>query len=415
MKKIVFSSFILVLLFIISCNDSDETINYSSNDFLNEKYEISKTDAEKVALNFMKKVKNSNPNSEQSVNNILNIVETTEVKDKNGKLGIYAVNLKSGFALVASNTKEIPILAYSEDDQIELDDNSPDPLKCWVAESISMNDELEKMNEPTEQIETQWDNLLARPAAPSNDPGIYLQTVTNTKGPLLSTFWHQRYPYNQFTPNNYLTGCVAVATAQIMRYNKWPTTFNWAIMPNNPFSINAGSTAIANLMSDIGNKVGMEYSADSSSANSEDVRDVLVNNYGYSSTAFYSDYNYNTIVQDINASHPVYMSGKHTMTIQDYILFQIITYSDGHAWVCDGYKVIYDVYGHWWETPNQYTTNENYQYYLHMNWGWGNFKNCNGWYMPNYLTVWGATIGVDGNSIHPNFQYNKKCIYRIKQ
>ena len=46
-----------------------------------------------------------------------------------------------------------------------------------------------------------------------------------SQGHLLTTKWHQRYPYN-ITKYDYL-GCVTIATAQIMKYFRHPTIFNW--------------------------------------------------------------------------------------------------------------------------------------------------------------------------------------------
>lgn len=41
---------------------------------------------------------------------------------------------------------------------------------------------------------------------------------------MLTTKWHQRYPYNVLCPvkdgKNCLAGCVAVAVAQVIAYNK---------------------------------------------------------------------------------------------------------------------------------------------------------------------------------------------------
>ena len=60
--------------------------------------------------------------------------------------------------------------------------------------------------------------------------GISCQTVLKV-GPLLKTKWHQREPFNNFQKNGYPAGCVAVATGQILTYNKFGTaggrTFDW--------------------------------------------------------------------------------------------------------------------------------------------------------------------------------------------
>ena len=58
----------------------------------------------------------------------------------------------------------------------------------------------------------------------------YSHTVNEQIGPLMQTTWGQGSPYNSFTPSNTPTGCVAVATAQIMRYHEWP---NNLILVNN--------------------------------------------------------------------------------------------------------------------------------------------------------------------------------------
>lgn len=47
-------------------------------------------------------------------------------------------------------------------------------------------------------------------------------------GPLCDTRWNQSYPYNKFCPTvddrRSVTGCVATAMAQVMKYHNWPET-----------------------------------------------------------------------------------------------------------------------------------------------------------------------------------------------
>ena len=47
-----------------------------------------------------------------------------------------------------------------------------------------------------------------------------------------------------------------------------------------------------------------------------------------------------------------------------------------------------------------------------MNWGWDN--RGNGWFYKNNIRINEVSISVDGTSVHPNFQYNRECIYRLK-
>ena len=47
----------------------------------------------------------------------------------------------------------------------------------------------------------------------------------------------------------------------------------------------------------------------------------------------------------------------------------------------------------------------NYRYYLHMNWGWGNYSNEDTWYFSNNIT---HPIGSD-----KNYQWEKDMIINI--
>ena len=237
----------------------------------------------------------------------------------------------------------------------------------------------------------------------------YSHTVTEQFGPLMQTTWNQFGPYNYYTPNNNPTGCVAVATAQIMRYHEWPNTFNWSIMPNQAWTTNTGSLEIASLMYDIGINVDMEYSASGSGAKSEDARDALVNNYGYSSTANYSSYDFFTVQQNIKWGYPVYMSGCRSYETHGTWFWEYTTYQNCHAWVCDGYKQQYDVYIHNEGTQYEYTQSENSYEWLYMNWGWGSYGD--GWFYKNHIYIHDVYI----SGVHPNYQYNRNCIYNIKQ
>jgi hypothetical protein len=244
----------------------------------------------------------------------------------------------------------------------------------------------------------------------------YSHTVNEQIGPLMQTTWGQRNPYTFYTPNNFLTGCVAVATAQIMRYHEHPNTFNWSIMPNDPpfNDTSNGTLEVASLMSDIGINVNMNYSATSSGANSEDAKNALIDDYGYSSTATYSSYNFSTVKQEIKMyNRPVYMRGCHSSETSGWWFWEHTDYSDCHAWVCDGYKQQYDVYIYNEETIYEYTTQENRYEWLYMNWGWTHGIG-NGWFYKNHIWVNGVNILVDGDAVNPNFQYDRKCIYRIK-
>lgn len=314
MKKTKLLNRLLLLLIattltLNSCSNEEYDGNFNSNE--NQAFqgiEITKDIAKEVALNFYNRTYRSGGELARNEQQTLMVESTEIIKNFNDETGIYIVNMEpEGFVLVTSNSKNVPIAAHSETGNFELNENSPDGLKSWIAENIIFNDMLET-REPIEEIDKQWYYLSeGRMPYPGDGEGNgespnhtvrYSHTVNEQIGPLMQTTWRQSYPYSYYTPNNNPTGCVAVAMAQIMRYHEWPNTFNWSIMPNySTFTgtPSSGSLEVASLMYDIGTNVNMQYSEIESGAYSEDALYALVNNYGYSSTANYSDYNFSTV------------------------------------------------------------------------------------------------------------------------
>jgi|SRR5690554_3731857 len=439
MKKTKLLNRLLLLLIattltLNSCSNEEYEGNFNSNE--NQTFqgiEITEDIAKEVALNFYNRTYRSGGELARNEQQTSRVESTEIIKDFNDDTGIYIVNIEpEGFVLVTSNSKNVPIAAHSETGNFELNENSPDGLKSWIAENIIFNDMLET-REPIEEIDKQWYYLSeGRMPYPGDGEGNgespnhtvrYSHTVNEQIGPLMQTTWRQSYPYSYYTPNNNPTGCVAVAMAQIMRYHEWPNTFNWSIMPNySTFTgtPSSGSLEVASLMYDIGTNVNMQYSEIESGAYSEDALYALVNNYGYSSTANYSDYNFSTVKQEIKMyNRPVYMDGFHAYDTETtgwwFWEDTDITYTIGHAWVSDGYKQQYDVYIHNEGTVYEYTQQENRYEWLYMNWGWGLNYGGNGWFYKNFINNNGTTINVDGIEVNPNFQYKRRCIYSIKK
>ena len=297
-----------VLLLFYSCEEDEQFKSQTSTNtefFVDASAtEISEDMAELAALNFITK---TNEKSKKSYK----IKSTKKIKDYNGDIAVYDINFEpEGFTLVSSNKKNIPIIAYSDNGSFDLNEDSPDGLKSWLAMTIIINNELEKLENPSKAIEEdEWSDL---PDDDDDDEVVYSHTVRQQYGPLLQTAWRQWPPYNYYT-NNCPTGCVAVAMAQVMRYHQWPNTFDWSIMPNVASGTSAGSLEIARLMAGIGKKVDMDYTLyDGSGAEPSKIRDALVNNYQYSSEAYYSGYSFNTTKYEIKANRPVIMGGHHT-------------------------------------------------------------------------------------------------------
>ena len=197
---------------------------------------------------------------------------------------------------------------------------------------------------------------------------------------LLQTYWNQGAPYNNLCPTvegeRCLTGCVATAMAQVMKYWEWPEhgygsviyddtgcgqtlstdlanhVYDWENMLNgyHPGSYTeAQATAVATLMRDCGYAVQMSYTPYESGAT---LRAATIQRYfHYDASAkerYREDYPeemwHAFIQQDLQARHPVLYSG--------------FGMQGGHEFILDGF-----------------TTED----YYHVNWGWG--SNMDGWFM----------------------------------
>jgi hypothetical protein len=234
-------------------------------------------------------------------------------------------------------------------------------------------------------------------------------------GPLLGTAWDQGNPYNLYCPLWYtgertLTGCVATAAAQIMRYWQWPVTGsgstsytwndgaqNWTLSvnpavyspdwANMPGSISSGSSAaqkdaVSTLMAVVGRTFHMNYGISSrggSSAGTLDGANVFPTYFGYrnttsvvSRTSYASDSAWMRVFKgEVESGRPA------QLRLRD-------PNAGGHSVVVDGYR----------DTPEQ----------IHLNMGWSG--SWNGWYAANNIVTGGyswsdlnyqaAVIGIEG-------------------
>jgi len=362
--------------------------------------------AKSVALNFsnyldfLQKNDGSPPTLKSSEKKNKKIKSIKIIYDKKNLPAIYIMNLDpTGFVIVSGTKKESPILAFSENNIFSLEKTKNNGLKQWIKIIKSKISYLREnaTAETNDSITVQWDYLAPPIGDEETVPG---PTVNEQVGPLLQTTWGQGARYNDLVPylgcsntsnGRALVGCVAVATAQVMRYWKYPySTYNWDIMPNITYpwdSPTEGTNEIAKLMRDVGAALNMQYGCDNgSSAYTGDVPGVLVNVFGYPSVISYVSYNPNTVVDQLQyGSRPVIMRGT------DGALYS------GHAWVCDGYKRNRYVTIH---NPGTYYEYETYTFtlpYFSMNWGWNGYSN--GWYYyndftPSYLNFNSSTMCV---------------------
>ena len=164
--------------------------------------EVSLQDATIVANNFF--VEKNNLSNE---NNYLELDIIEEL--------IYIFNINSGgFIIVSKDDRAIPILGYSFNSSINLE-NLPKQLDAIIT---SYNDGIKyiidnQINED-ETVLLLWKKYL------SHDSKI--RDFRNVQ-PLITANWNQGGDWNELCPNNSVVGCVAVAMGQVMYYWGHPT------------------------------------------------------------------------------------------------------------------------------------------------------------------------------------------------
>jgi hypothetical protein len=289
------------------------------------------------------------------------VKEVVTIKSSDFLPAFYIINLEpKGYVIVSGNKKETPILAFSDSGYFEYDTLAIKTIGLyeWMENRKKRIKELR--NNPSievaDSVEEQWD-YMAPPEGGDDEVIISGGTVYEQVGPLLSTTWNQGCGYNNLLSTcssggscgRVWTGCVATATAQVMRYWEHPSSYTWSAMPNT-----SGSDETSRLMRDIGNAVDMDYGCSGSSASTEDARDALVDDFGYSSSAQYVYVHSDVVVTQLNYHYPLIMRGEG---------------SGGHAFVCEGYKRNRHIQIHNPGTYYEYETSIISDFYLYMNWG----------------------------------------------
>ena len=259
-------------------------------------------------------------------------------------------NDAGGFVIIAGDDAVTPVLGYTSTGSFDAE-NLPDGLK-----------DLLKSYE--RQIAALGDNCAAN------------QTATRaafTGEKLLKTAeWNQYAPFNKYTPNNYVTGCVATAGAIVMKHHGYPAKgtgshsytwngktltanfehdYDWANMPAKYDGTNdAAFDGVARLMSDLGVAVEMQYAKNGSGAYIGNMISALQTYFGYSKLTYLASIDdmeaeaWNAKLRgEIDANRPILYSASDAS-------------AGGHSFIIDGYK------------------DESFS----VNWGWGGY--CNGFY-----------------------------------
>lgn len=259
-------------------------------------------------------------------------------------------NDAGGFVIIAGDDAVAPVLGYTSTGAFDAN-NLPEGLK-----------DLLKSYE--QQIAALGKNYTANTTSTRAE-------FTGEK--LLNTAkWNQTAPFNKYTPNNYVTGCVATAGAIVMKHHGHPAKgvgshsytrngqnltasfehdYDWANMPARYTGDNDEAfDGVARLMSDLGIAVNMQYANGGSASALEDLVTALKKYFGYSKYARHlkiedlgAEVWNGRLRAEIDANRPVLYAASDANV-------------GGHSFVIDGYK------------------DESFS----VNWGWGGY--CDGFY-----------------------------------
>lgn len=281
------------------------------------------------------------------------------------------------FVIVSGDDRMPEVLAYSTESAF-VTENLPDNVRNWLgyyADVYALVNKEQASGKP---------KRFSLPKA---------QSFPSYVRPLLGKIqYNQDSPYNLKCPTyggkRSVTGCVATAAAQIMRYWQYPdagtgsvsyttgtlglsVSYNFA---NNPFNWNnildtytgyestTQKNAVANLMLACGAAAQMDYTPDMSGAYHANLFTGMAEHLGYTADYIAEKYYYTPeewmelIKTELNAQRPLYYGGASTQ--------------GGHAFVIDGYDA---------------------QDMVHVNWGWGGY--CNGYFDVLTLNPDGSGIG----------------------
>lgn len=315
---------------------------------------VSHVNALKMASNFMK------VRMEEKALPVETLVEVS--LDRSLQLEhLYVFTGDHSFVILSADDRAMPVLGYALDRPFSTE-NIPVNMLSWLQGYENEIRYLEEHRiEAPDSVREAWDALAQ---------GTLWQPVNRTEVlPLIASKWGQHEPFNYYCPNNCVTGCVATAMSQIMKYWEYPnkgtgghsynhptygnqsanfgnTTYDWDKMtftPNESCPL-AEKQAIGTLMYHCGVAVEMDYGLEISSSYSADVPDAMIQYFGYNPGTvmdekdYYTDAGWKTLIKDeLNQSRPVYYAGNNA------------TSTGGHAFICDGY--------------------DNRDYF-HFNWGW---------------------------------------------
>jgi len=338
----------------------------------------------------------------QSSDDLVTVYLATAQVNGQSVVDYYVFNIRGsqGFVMVSGDDNIIPILAYSKQSYFDINTMSPS-AKDWVEGYQNQITYVLAHNLPAKEgTPEKWNNLKVAQVK-SHSAARTTSIFPSSDTFLCQATWNQNPQsglagnYNGLCPTGTggraVTGCVATAMAQLMKFWNWPTVgtgshtytpsgyssqtadfgntfYEWPSMPDNLASGN--NIPIETIMFHAGVSVEMQYGSASSATGSGayvtesespvipcaeyalktyfhykrslfgQLRSGCNEYYGafyVPAQAAYTDAAWTALLEgELNAGRPMLYKGQEPS-------------GAGHCWVCDGYEA---------------------SGYMHFNWGW---------------------------------------------
>lgn len=308
---------------------------------------------------------------------------------------LYAVNRgEEGFVIVSGDDCCEAVLGYADKGSFCME-TAPAQVKAWLQDYVRQQ----------EAVAAGRASVVKRMAGER----VAIE-------PKLTTQWNQDAPYNNMcvmefedgTSSQCVTGCIAVAMAQVLKYYEWPedpvpameayhpwlntsmsalpsVTFDWQNMRVSAYTGNESEeqlNAVAQLIRYCGQSVHMQYGTTFSGAVSEEVPTALAQYFGFDESAhlvYRQNYTIDgwesLIYEELSQRGPVIYNGVST--------------GGGHSFILDGY----DGEG-----------------YYHVNWGWGGL--CDGYFLLTTMNP-DSNVGIGASSTSDGYSIDQSAVVGV--
>ena len=344
--------------------------------------------AKKVASKFMSKHLVLNNQARSSQPELSYTVKSNTLARGRTTDCFYVFNLDNGFVIISADDRLDPVVGYSTEGRFN-PENIPSNMEAFLEDYKKEAEFVFRNNIRIQEVKNEWQKLIV--GTLDNNP----QRASIMVQPLIATRWAQGPPYNDKCPSQNgvkaVTGCVATAMGQIIRYWQHPhhgigtysyylpeygdisadfgnTVYDFDNMPNsiNPSSPQAQIDAVSTLLYHCGVSVEMGYSPNGSGAPAAWMPHALQTYFGYPQSYHLSKDNYDNatwtamLKEELDNLRPVLYGGKNSQS--------------GHVFIVDGYDDAD---------------------FFHINWGWGG--NHNAYFKLSSLVPYDGHLGYTSN------------------